>query len=68
MEFMRNGWYVACWESDLTERPLERTIIGEPVVVFRGGQGKIGALIDRCSLRGQIPSHATEPWRSHVQS
>ena len=52
MEFMRNGWYVACWESDLTERPLERTIIGEPVVVFRDGQGKIGALIDRCPHRG----------------
>ena len=52
MDFMRNGWYVACWESDLTDRPLERTIIGEPVVLFRGTDGAIGALRDRCPHRG----------------
>ena len=52
MDFMRNGWYVACWESDLQDRPLERIIVGEPVAVFRGAGGKVGALRDRCPHRG----------------
>ena len=52
MQFMRNGWYVACWDSDLDARPLARTIIGEPVVIFRAGDGTIAALADRCPHRG----------------
>ena len=52
MDFVRNGWYVACWESDLTDRPLERMIVGEPVAVFRAGNDRIGALRDRCPHRG----------------
>ena len=33
-------------------KPLRVILAGEPVVLFRGAEGKIGALIDRCPHRG----------------
>ena len=66
MDFMRNGWYVACWESDLQDRPLERSIAGEPVAVFRGAGGKVGALRDRCPHRG-VPLSMGKIVDGHLQ-
>jgi vanillate O-demethylase monooxygenase subunit len=50
--FIRNAWYVAAWSSEIAERPLARTILGEPVVLFRRRQGGVAALLDRCCHRG----------------
>ena len=33
--FLRNYWYVAALDDEIGERPLGRTILGEPVVLFR---------------------------------
>ncbi len=44
--FLRHSWYVAAWAHELGDRPLARTILGEPVVLFLiGHDGAIGALI-----------------------
>src|SRR5689334_21863381 len=47
----RNGWYLAAWASEVGEQPLSRTILNEPIVLFRDANGKIGALEDRCCHR-----------------
>ncbi len=45
------GWYVACWSHELGGTPLKRTLWGHPVVLFRGADGRPGALLDRCPHR-----------------
>jgi phenylpropionate dioxygenase-like ring-hydroxylating dioxygenase large terminal subunit len=49
--FLRNYWYVAALDSEITDKPLGRTLLGEPVVLFRTPDGKLGALEDRCAHR-----------------
>jgi len=44
-------WYVACQSSELSERPLARTVLGVPLVLFRAHGGKAAALLDRCPHR-----------------
>ena len=48
--FVKNAWYVAAWETEIAEAPLARTILSEPVVMFRIGNVVI-ALEDRCCHR-----------------
>lgn len=49
--FLRNAWYVAAWATELDGGPLGRTILNEPVVLFRTPDG-VAALEDRCCHRG----------------
>ncbi|WP_428422887.1 Rieske 2Fe-2S domain-containing protein [Methylibium sp.] len=49
--FVRNCWYVAAWPGELTGRPLARTLLGEPVVLYRQSDGQVVALQDRCAHR-----------------
>lgn len=42
--FLRNSWYVAAWAREVTRRLLARTLLGEPVVLFRKGNGEAVAL------------------------
>jgi phenylpropionate dioxygenase-like ring-hydroxylating dioxygenase large terminal subunit len=50
--FLRNAWYLAGPTSQLDTTPLVAiTIIGEPVVIYRGDNGQIVALEDRCVHR-----------------
>jgi phenylpropionate dioxygenase-like ring-hydroxylating dioxygenase large terminal subunit len=44
-------WYVACQSKDLATRPLARTILGVPMVLFRADGGRAAALLDRCPHR-----------------
>ncbi|MFN3429186.1 MAG: Rieske 2Fe-2S domain-containing protein [Candidatus Sericytochromatia bacterium] len=48
---MRNHWYIACEATELKAKPLSRKILGEPIVLFRDGEGKASALVDRCPHR-----------------
>jgi phenylpropionate dioxygenase-like ring-hydroxylating dioxygenase large terminal subunit len=48
---LKQAWYVACLSRDLERVPLARTILGHPMVLFRGGDGKPAALLDRCAHR-----------------
>lgn len=54
---IRNHWYVAGWSTELSQRPLARTLVGEPVVMFRTASGRAVALEDRCCHRNLPLSH-----------
>ena len=49
--FVRNLWYVAAWASELTEGLLARTIIGDPVLLYRESSGKAVAIGNLCPHR-----------------
>jgi vanillate O-demethylase monooxygenase subunit len=49
--FVRNAWYVAAWDHELSRSMLRRIILEEPVVLFRTTEGKPVALEDRCCHR-----------------
>lgn len=48
-------WYIVCTTQDLRDSlrhpPISRTVLGIPLVLFRGGQGQAIALLDRCPHR-----------------
>lgn len=48
---LSNYWYVACLSREVGAKPLARTVIGIPLVIFRAGDGKPAALLDRCPHR-----------------
>lgn len=49
---LRNAWYVAGFADEFgADRPLARTLLGEPLVFFRGAGGTLAALADRCPHR-----------------
>lgn len=49
--FPVNQWYVAALSKELKDQPLGRTLLGQPVVLFRNGHGQVCALEDRCCHR-----------------
>ena len=51
--FIKNTWYVAAWDTEVTKEGMfSRTIIGTPVLMYRKEDGEIIALEDRCCHRG----------------
>jgi len=50
-QFLRNQWYTAATSAELGESPLARAICNEPMVIFRGKDGNVAALTDRCPHR-----------------
>jgi phenylpropionate dioxygenase-like ring-hydroxylating dioxygenase large terminal subunit len=52
--FLRNSWYVAAWDHEVSRVPLARMLLGEPVVLYRKKDGTPIALEDRCCHR-QLP-------------
>ena len=51
MNFVRNAWYMAAWSKDIGAKPVAITILNEPIVMFRGASGALGALYDVCPHR-----------------
>jgi phenylpropionate dioxygenase-like ring-hydroxylating dioxygenase large terminal subunit len=52
MNYVRNTWYVAGWAQDFApSKPLGITILGEPIVIWRGADNVLTALEDRCVHR-----------------
>ncbi|MGH4035232.1 Rieske 2Fe-2S domain-containing protein [Actinomycetota bacterium Odt1-20B] len=49
--FARNQWYVAAWSSEVGRELLGRTILGEPLALYRTEAGEPVALADRCVHR-----------------
>lgn len=50
--FLRNAWYVAAWRDEVVAGTLfARTLLDEPVVLFRQSSGAVAALEDRCRHR-----------------
>ncbi|MCT7343057.1 Rieske 2Fe-2S domain-containing protein [Pseudomonas aeruginosa] len=50
--FPKNAWYVACTPDELAGKPLGRRICDEPMVFYRGEDGRVAALEDFCPHRG----------------
>ncbi|MCY4550598.1 MAG: aromatic ring-hydroxylating dioxygenase subunit alpha [Defluviicoccus sp.] len=48
---LRNHWYVAAWSEDVGRTPLGRVLLNEYVVLFRGLDGTVVALENRCAHR-----------------
>lgn len=49
--FPRRWWYPVARSSELGRQPLAVTLMGTPLVVFRGAGGKAAVVLDRCSHR-----------------
>jgi phenylpropionate dioxygenase-like ring-hydroxylating dioxygenase large terminal subunit len=50
--YLRNHWYVAAHGFELVgAKPIARTICDRAVVIFRGEDGEVGILADRCPHR-----------------
>lgn len=49
--FLKNTWYAAAFSEELTETPILRRLLGEPVALYRGTSGRAVALLDRCPHR-----------------
>jgi len=52
--FLRNSWYVAAWDREVSRIPLRRILLDEPVVLYRTADGEPVGLEDRCCHR-QLP-------------
>ena len=50
--YLKNAWYAAGWSNEITSKPMGRTILDEPIVMYRGKNNRIAALEDRCCHRG----------------
>jgi phenylpropionate dioxygenase-like ring-hydroxylating dioxygenase large terminal subunit len=49
--FVRNAWYVAAWDHEVTRGLTRRIILDEPVLLYRKDDGTAVALEDRCCHR-----------------
>lgn len=50
--YLRNSWYVAAHAHELVgNKPVARTICDQALVIFRGEDGEVGILSDRCPHR-----------------
>jgi vanillate O-demethylase monooxygenase subunit len=50
--YVRNAWYVAAWSENIGEgQIIARTIMNEPIVLFRKADGAVAAIEDRCAHR-----------------
>lgn len=50
--FIRNSWYVAAWSDEVDEQALfPRTLLGQPILLFRDSAGQIVAFHDQCCHR-----------------
>lgn len=52
MAWLRNCWYQAGWSDEVTQTtPLTRTMLDQPLLLFRDAAGAARALLDRCPHR-----------------
>lgn len=49
--FPLDRWYIAGFSWELQDKPLARTLLNKPLVLFRTGDGQVAALDDRCCHR-----------------
>ena len=73
--FVSDLWYVAAWSYELRApawpampdaRPLARRLLGMPIVLYRGADGVVHALEDRCCHRG-LPLSLGRVVGTHLQ-
>ena len=52
LEAQRACWHPAAFSADLTDKPVPSTLLGEPLVLWRGAGGEARASQDLCVHRG----------------
>ena len=52
----RNHWYIAARARELGRRSIARTVLGEPLALFRDADGRPAAVLDRCLHRNMALS------------
>ena len=56
--FVRNAWYVGAWSDEVAAGGmLARTLLGQPILLWRDELGQAAAMQDRCCHRGLPLSH-----------
>jgi nitrite reductase/ring-hydroxylating ferredoxin subunit len=48
---VRNRWYIAAFSDEITRDPIERTLLGKPVVMYRKQDGSVVAMYGICPHR-----------------
>jgi phenylpropionate dioxygenase-like ring-hydroxylating dioxygenase large terminal subunit len=48
---LEQHWFIVAMSGELRGAPIARTLMGVPLVLFRDGEGKAAALLDRCPHR-----------------
>lgn len=56
--YPKKCWYVAATSDEIGETPLERRLLGEDVVLWRGTGGRVTAFVNRCAHRAFPLSHS----------
>jgi phenylpropionate dioxygenase-like ring-hydroxylating dioxygenase large terminal subunit len=56
MSYLQQAWYAAAFATEVGRRPLSRTLLGQPVVLYRTQSGTAVALSDVCPHR-RAPLH-----------
>lgn len=56
MPYIREAWYVAAFGHEITRMPMVRTLLDEPVVMYRTEAGEVVALGNVCPHR-RAPLH-----------
>lgn len=49
--YLRNAWYVAAWSSEIGRGLFERTILEQPILLYRKENGEIAAIGNACPHR-----------------
>lgn len=49
--WLRNAWYVAAWSSEVGTDLLDRTLLDQPILLFRKEDGTVAAIGGRCPHR-----------------
>jgi phenylpropionate dioxygenase-like ring-hydroxylating dioxygenase large terminal subunit len=50
-DFIYSNWYIVCTSRELKKKPIAKTILGIPLVLFRDKDSKPAALLDKCPHR-----------------
>ncbi|MCB5364433.1 aromatic ring-hydroxylating dioxygenase subunit alpha [Pusillimonas sp. CC-YST705] len=57
MPYLKNAWYMATWADEIKPGEMfHRTLLDQPIVLFRRSDGSLAALHDRCPHRF-VPLH-----------
>src|SRR5207248_9978614 len=49
--YLKNTWYAAAFSDEVGGRPVARTLLDEPWVIYRKSDGTPAMLLDRCPHR-----------------
>ena len=52
MKALEKCWHPVAWSSELKEKPIEATILGKNIVVFRDANGKPRVMNNKCLHKG----------------